>query len=110
MGGFSLGEIDLILDQTAEEKERPQPEDELPASSLQGPPVSRAGDVWALGPHRLLCGDPGDPASVRIVLEGQQTDLVLTDPRGALAIEDYRSARQAKLATAARISVRILVG
>ena len=56
--GFSLGEIDLMLDEAAEKKaEEPGPEDELPANSLQGPAVSRAGDLWVLGPHRLLCGD-----------------------------------------------------
>jgi hypothetical protein len=56
--GFSLGEIDLLLDEAAENKaEEPRPEDELPANSLQGPAVSTAGDLWVLGPHRLLCGD-----------------------------------------------------
>ena len=56
--GFSLGEIDLMLDEAAEKKaEEPGPEDELPANSLQGPAVSRAGDLWVLGPHRLLCGE-----------------------------------------------------
>jgi ParB-like nuclease domain len=54
--GFSLGEIDLLLDEAAE-KARPAAEDELPANSLEGPAVSRAGDLWVLGPHRLLCGD-----------------------------------------------------
>jgi hypothetical protein len=60
--GFSLGEIDLMLDEAAETKAE-QPEDELPADSLQGPAVSRAGSVWVLGEHRLLCGDAGDLTS-----------------------------------------------
>ena len=62
--GFSLGEIDHMLDEAAEKKaEQPGPEDELPANSLQGPAVSRAGDVWVLGQHRLLCGDARDLTS-----------------------------------------------
>jgi ParB-like nuclease domain/DNA methylase len=79
--GFSLGEIDLMLDEAAEKKaEQPGPEDELPANSLQGPAVSRAGDLWVLGPHRLLCGDARDLTSYQFLLEGRQADLVLTDP------------------------------
>jgi hypothetical protein len=62
--GFSLREIDLMLDEAAEKKaEQPGPEDELPANSLQGPAVSRAGDLRVLGPHRLLCGDARDLTS-----------------------------------------------
>ena len=42
--GFSLGEIDLMLDEAAEKQaQATRPEDELPANSLQGPAVSRAG-------------------------------------------------------------------
>jgi DNA modification methylase len=86
--GFSLGEIDLMLDEAAEKKaEEPGPEDELPANSLQGPAVSRAGDLWVLGPHRLLCGDARDLTSYQFLLEGQQADLVLTAPPSNVALE-----------------------
>jgi DNA modification methylase len=86
--GFSLGEIDLILDEAAEKKaEEPGPEDELPANSLPGPAVSRAGDLWVLGTHRLLCGDAADPTSYQFLLDGEQADLVLTDPPRKVATE-----------------------
>ena len=86
--GFSLGEIDLMLDEAAEKKvEAPDPEDQLPANSLQGPAVSRAGDLWVLGPHRLLCGDADDPTSYRFLLEGKQADAVLIDPQFNIATE-----------------------
>jgi DNA modification methylase len=92
--GFSLGEIDLMLDEAAEKKaEEPGPEDELPANSLQGAAVSRAGDLWVLGPHRLLCGDARDLASYQFLLEGKQADLVLTDPPCNVAIEGNCSGR-----------------
>jgi hypothetical protein len=56
--GFSLGEIDLMLDEPVEKKAaQPAAEDELLASSRQAPAVSQAGDLWFLGPHRLSCGD-----------------------------------------------------
>jgi hypothetical protein len=86
--GFSLGEIDLMLDEAAEKTvKQPGPEDELPANSLQGPAVSRAGDLWVLGPQRLVCGDAHDPTSYQFLLEGKQADLVVIDSPFNVAIE-----------------------
>ncbi len=43
-------------------------------------PVSRPGDVWRLGPHRLLCGDATVAASYDTLLDGEAVDMVFTDP------------------------------
>ena len=43
-------------------------------------PVSRPGDVWQLGPHRLLCGDATVAASYDALLDGEAVDMVFTDP------------------------------
>jgi DNA modification methylase len=43
-------------------------------------PVSRPGDVWQLGPHRLLCGDATVAASYDALLDGEAVDIVFTDP------------------------------
>lgn len=43
-------------------------------------PVSRPGDVWVLGGHRLLCGDSTVAESYDRVLDGEQVDMVFTDP------------------------------
>ncbi|MEF2076572.1 MULTISPECIES: site-specific DNA-methyltransferase [Pseudomonadota] len=43
-------------------------------------PVSRPGDVWLLGGHRLLCGDSTLAESYERVLDGEQVDMVFTDP------------------------------
>ncbi|WP_394474894.1 site-specific DNA-methyltransferase [Ralstonia mannitolilytica] len=43
-------------------------------------PVSRPGDVWLLGGHRLLCGDATVAASYRTLLDGELVDMVFTDP------------------------------
>lgn len=70
--GFSLGEIDLMLDEAAEKKAAETgPEDELPANSLQGPAVSKPRDLWILGPHRLLCGEL-DPLSCDVIVRRWQ--------------------------------------
>jgi DNA modification methylase len=52
--------------------------DEVP--DLQADAVTRAGDVWVLGRHRLLCGDATNSEHVARLLAGAQLDLVLTDP------------------------------
>src|SRR5258707_4495251 len=77
--GFSLGEIDIILDEASEKKPvGPGPEDELPP--VVAAPVSRKGDLWILGSHRLLCGDARCDSDYARLLEGESADLVLTDP------------------------------
>ena len=43
-------------------------------------PVTKRGDVWTLGRHRLLCGDAQDPACFAKLLDGERADLVFTDP------------------------------
>jgi hypothetical protein len=43
-------------------------------------PVSRPGDVWLLGRHRLLCGDSTNPADVERALNGVAPHLMVTDP------------------------------
>ncbi len=42
--------------------------------------VTRRGEIWELGPHRLLCGDSTKAADVDQVLDGSKADLVATDP------------------------------
>ena len=43
-------------------------------------PISRSGDVWLLGGHRLLCGDSTVAESYDRLLDGTQVDMVFTDP------------------------------
>ncbi len=43
-------------------------------------PVSRAGDVWLLGTHRLVCGDAGDPQVIAALMQGDRATLCFTSP------------------------------
>ena len=43
-------------------------------------PVSRPGDVWVLGEHRLLCGDATVAGSYDLLLQGESADMIFTDP------------------------------
>ena len=72
--GFETGEIDALLDHgVADPREEATPEP--PAE-----PVSRPGDLWLLGNHRLICGDATDAATVARLLDGVTPHLMVTDP------------------------------
>ena len=47
---------------------------------LPGKAVSRSGDLWQLGQHRLLCGDARDPKDFRQLLARERATMVFTDP------------------------------
>ncbi len=77
--GFDLDELhDLLEDEDAEETPAPEPPED---------PVTRAGDLWILGDHRLLCGDSSDPAAVDRLLAGAPIHLVNTDPPYNVKVE-----------------------
>ncbi len=46
----------------------------------QPPPITRRGDLWEMGPHRLLCGDSTDRVDVGRLLAGARPHLMVTDP------------------------------
>ena len=88
--GFSLGEIDGILSDAAEKSSfEPGPENSLPETF--GAAVSRSGDLWILGAHRLICGDAQNEADYDRVLAGRPADLVLTDPPYNVPIKGHVS-------------------
>ncbi|WP_294143857.1 site-specific DNA-methyltransferase [uncultured Clostridium sp.] len=47
---------------------------------LQKPPVTKSGDVWLLGNHRLICGDSTKEATYTVLMDGKKANLVVTDP------------------------------
>lgn len=49
-------------------------------AELQKPTFTKAGDVWTLGRHRLVCGDSTDPAVYEVLMNGVKANLVITDP------------------------------
>jgi DNA modification methylase len=81
--GFDVPEIDLCI------KDLDNPEDGLdPADepAPNGPAVSRLGDRWRLGGHRLVCGDALDEASYAAPMAGELVRLVFADPPYNIAI------------------------
>jgi len=71
--GFNPGEIDGLLAIPDEERANATPP--VPEN-----PVSRAGDLWLCGKHRVLCGDATRPEDVALLLGECQPLLMVTDP------------------------------
>ena len=91
--GFEMGEIDIILSDSDEAKdETAGPEDDVP-DSLPDRIVSRLGDIWILGKHRLHCGDARDQAAYDQLLTGDKAELVVTDPPYNVAIDGHVSGK-----------------
>ena len=83
LGGFDLaptgfGELELG-DLLADRTQGLTDPDDAPAAPEH--PVSRTGDLWLLGQHRLLCGDSTVAIDVERALGGVEPHLMVTDPR-----------------------------
>ena len=97
--GFDLGllgipedELDALL---AEAEGRPEISDDA-ADAIPDPPadpITRPGDIWQLGQHRLCCGDATDPAAVAQLMQGEQATLMFTSPPYAQQ-RDYGAAKE----------------
>lgn len=85
--GFSLAEIDLVLDEAGEADPGGTDAGEDVVPEVTGRSVSRSGDLWLLGRHRLLCGDTRNAADMDRLMGGTRADLVFTDPPYNVAID-----------------------
>jgi len=76
--GFDATELERLLAIADGESASEDAEDEVPEPPEE--PVSKPGDLWVLGNHRLLCGDATVLADIERVLGGQLTDMTFCDP------------------------------
>lgn len=83
MIGFSEDELAKLLDPGV--KEGLTDPDDIPIPPDE--PVTRPGDLWILGDHRLLCGDAGNVEHVDRLLDAARIDLVNTDPPYNVRVE-----------------------
>ena len=86
--GFETAEIDLLIE-AAEETGSPESENDIPELSDNEPTVSRLGDLWLMGNHRLLCGDVLDSEACTRLMIGARARMVFTDPPYNVAIDGH---------------------
>ncbi len=77
--GFSIPEIDNLIEGLNPEEAGDPLEDQLPPVEEERA-VSRPGDVWQLGPHRLICGNALEAETYERLLAGAKARMVFTDP------------------------------
>jgi DNA modification methylase len=101
--GFETAELDLLIGGGAEQ-EAGDPADDSVDLDPAAPPVSRPGDLWQIGSHRLLCGDALESESYARLLDDRSADLVFVDPPYNVRIDGHVSglgrARHAEFAMA----------
>jgi DNA modification methylase len=85
VAGFSIAEVDQLIDGLAPE-ELGDPADDGGADVGEVPSRCRIGDIWRMGPHRLVCGDALEPAVVAMLMEGERAEMVFSDPPYNVAI------------------------
>jgi DNA modification methylase len=80
--GFSDNELAALLAEVASEAavpgEKETPEEEIPETPVEA--VTRPGDIWLIGGHRLICGDCRDYSVVARLLDGAGANMVITSP------------------------------
>jgi len=76
--GFEPAEIDALFKDTLKDEIK---EDNFDVDAeLEKPTFSKAGDVWSLGRHRLVCGDSTKPETFDMLMGSTKANLVITDP------------------------------
>lgn len=78
--GFSLAEVDFVIEEAGEADPESRDAADDAVAIATGPAVSRRGDIWQLGRHRVLCGDARSAVDFATLMDGEAADLVFTDP------------------------------
>jgi len=88
--GFDTVEIDQLTSGTASHKAKTKPE-VVPSPNRDQPAVTQPGDLWILGPHRVLCGDATQPESYERLMGKDLAQVVFTDPPYNVPIDGHVS-------------------
>lgn len=86
--GFETAEIDLLIEACNEDEDVI---DELLPESVDTQPVTKLGDIWLLGKHRIYCGDATKSLSYEKLLVDQKAQLIFTDPPFNVPIKGHVS-------------------
>lgn len=92
---FNQEDLDELLNVTELDPEGGNTDpDEVPDTPTD--PITKPGDLWILGNHRLLCGDSTNAQHMERLMDGKQADLWLTDPPYNVALGMNESPEEAK--------------
>ena len=80
LADLDLGDFDFDFGIEDEEEETEIVEDEVPEVDEEAEPITKLGDIYQLGRHRLMCGDSTDKETVELLMDGKKADMVFTDP------------------------------
>jgi DNA modification methylase len=84
--GFSIPEIDNLMDAVAPEEEGDPAEETVPN---EAPARVRPGDIWQLGRHRLICGDALEEETIASLMDSETATMVFTDPPYNVPIDGH---------------------
>lgn len=87
--GFEMPEIDVLISGPSSKPEKADPLDAVPA--LAETSITRPGDIWQIGPHRLICGNALERETYTRLLDGEQAQMVFTDPPYNVPIDGHVS-------------------
>jgi DNA modification methylase len=85
--GFETAEIDLIIDDSKPVKA--DLADDAPVPVIDKPAITRSGDTWIIGNHRLYCGNSLDDISYQMLMGGERAQLIFTDPPYNVPIDGH---------------------
>jgi DNA modification methylase len=88
--GFETPEIDILIGELEAAEEEDDPADEAPELG-DGVPVTKPGDLWLIGKHRLICGDATDPEAYARLMDGAEAQIIFTDSPYNVPIEGHVS-------------------
>ncbi len=84
--GFEAPEVEQLFSKVHNKEVK---EDDFDVdAALQKPTVSKQGDIWLLGRHRLVCGDSTLPETFVALMDGRKANLVVTDPPYNVNVEE----------------------
>jgi len=77
--GFSIAEVDHLIEGITPEEPKDPEDDRLPKLDPDRA-ICKPGDLWQLGPHKLICGDALNNNTVQTLMDGAKAQMVFTDP------------------------------
>lgn len=78
--GFDMDEIEKLMTRFFDEDDETEEDDFDVEESIPEEPITKRGDIWQLGRHRLMCGDSTNIEHMKQLIGKEKVDMLLTDP------------------------------